>query len=46
MLMRKIVMKRVKCLILFATETGKSKEFAFLLNNKFKQAFNVKVIFI
>lgn len=36
--------KRVKCTILYATETGKSETFAKKLGDLFSKAFNVKVI--
>jgi flavodoxin len=44
-LMGKALAKRIKCTILYATETGKSERFAKLLSEIFKHAFDAKVIF-
>jgi hypothetical protein len=41
--MGKALSKRIKCTILFATETGKSEAFAKTLSSIFKYAFDVKV---
>ena len=43
-LMGKALARRVKCTILYATETGKSERFAKLLAEIFKHAFDAKVI--
>jgi len=43
-LMGKALAKRVKCTILYATETGKSERFAKSLAEIFKHAFDAKVI--
>ena len=43
-LMRKQMAKRVKCTILYATETGKSERFAKLLNHTFLQSFDAKIL--
>ena len=42
-LMGKALAKRIKCTILYATETGKSEGFAKTLSSVFKYAFDVKV---
>ena len=42
-LMRKALEKRIKCTILYATETGRSEAFAKTLSALFKHAFDVKV---
>ena len=42
-LMGKALARRVKCTILYATETGKSERFAKLLAEIFKHAFDAKV---
>ncbi len=42
-LMGKALAKRIKCTILYATETGKSERFAKLLSELFKHAFDAKV---
>lgn len=42
-LMKSSLFKRVKCTILYATETGRSEKFAILLGDLFNKAFNVKV---
>ena len=42
-LMRNALKKRVNCTILYATETGKSENFAKGLYAIFKHAFNTKV---
>lgn len=42
-MMHNAVIKRVKCTILFATETGKSEGFAKSLAETFKGGFNVNV---
>ena len=42
-LMGKSLSKRVKCTILYATETGKSDKFAKSLNDIFNHSFNSKV---
>ncbi|KAK2169168.1 hypothetical protein LSH36_12g26014 [Paralvinella palmiformis] len=44
-LMMKVLEKRVKCTILYATETGKSRSFANKMAAMARQAFNVKVSF-
>ena len=41
--MMKVLAKRVKCTILYATETGKSRSFAYKMADMARQAFNVKV---
>ena len=41
--MGKALARRVKCLILYATETGKSERFAETLCEIFKHAFDAKV---
>lgn len=41
--MGKALAKRVKCTILYATETGKSERFAKSLAEIFKHAFDAKV---
>jgi nitric-oxide synthase len=41
--MGKALAKRVKCTILYATETGKSERFAKSLIEVFKHAFDAKV---
>ena len=41
--MDKQLQKRVKCTILYATETGKSECFAKSLTEIFKHSFNAKV---
>ena len=41
--MGKALAKRVKCTILYATETGKSEAFSKTLSGVFKHAFDVKV---
>ena len=43
-LMRKALAKRVKCTILYATETGKSERFSKSLVEIFKHAFDAKII--
>ncbi|KAK3612604.1 hypothetical protein CHS0354_042112 [Potamilus streckersoni] len=43
-LMGRALAKRVKCTILYATETGKSEEFAMTLCQIFKYAFHAKVL--
>ncbi|CAG5122629.1 unnamed protein product, partial [Candidula unifasciata] len=43
-LMGKALARRVKCVILFATETGKSERFANTLCEIFKHAFDAKVM--
>ncbi|KAK3768095.1 hypothetical protein RRG08_004637 [Elysia crispata] len=43
-LMGKALARRVKCLILYATETGKSERFAETLCEIFKHAFDAKVM--
>jgi nitric-oxide synthase, brain len=43
--MDKQLQKRVKCTILYATETGKSECFAKSLTEIFKHSFNAKVYF-
>jgi hypothetical protein len=43
LLMGKALSKRIKCTILYATETGKSEAFSKILFNVFKHAFDVKV---
>ncbi|XP_059143081.1 nitric oxide synthase-like isoform X2 [Physella acuta] len=43
-LMGKALARRVKCTILFATETGKSERFANTLGEIFKHAFDAKVL--
>ncbi|KAL5016522.1 hypothetical protein ScPMuIL_006111 [Solemya velum] len=43
-LMSRVLSKRVKCTIIYATETGKSEGFAETLYKSFKQIFNVKVV--
>ncbi len=45
-LMGKALAKRVKCTILFATETGKSERFAKSLAEIFKHAFDAKVLIV
>ena len=42
--MGKEMAKRVKCTILYATETGKSEKFAKSLTEIFLHAFDAKVI--
>lgn len=42
--MGKALAKRVKCTILYATETGKSERFAKMLSDIFKHAFDAKVL--
>ena len=42
-LMGKALARRVKCTILYATETGKSERFAKSLSEIFKHAFDAKV---
>ena len=44
--MGKALAKRVKCTILYATETGKSERFAKYLAEIFNHAFDSKVIFM
>ena len=44
--MGKALSKRIKCTILYATETGKSEAFAKSLSIVFKYAFDVKVTVI
>ena len=41
--MGKALAKRVKCTILYATETGKSEQFAKSLAEIFKHAFDARV---
>ena len=41
--MAKAMSKRIKVVILYATETGKSEEYAKLLQKIFNFAFNAKV---
>ncbi len=41
--MGKALAKRVKCTILYATETGKSERFSKALAEIFKHAFDAKV---
>lgn len=43
-LMIKVMAKRVKCTILYATETGRSERFAKNLCKIFQHAFNARVI--
>jgi nitric-oxide synthase, brain len=43
-LMAKALAKRVKCTILYATETGKSERFAKSLNEIFKHSFDAKCL--
>ena len=43
--MGKAMAKRIKCTILYATETGKSERFAKALSDLFKHAFDPKVNF-
>lgn len=43
--MDKQLQKRVKCTILYATETGKSEGFAKSLTEIFKHSFNAQVNF-
>ncbi|KAL4224321.1 Nitric oxide synthase [Mactra antiquata] len=43
-LMGKALARRVKCVILYATETGKSESFAKILCQIFKHAFDAKVV--
>ena len=38
--------KRKNCLILFASQTGKSEKFAEITYNVFKKIFNTKVNFL
>ncbi len=42
--MAKALAKRVKCTILYATETGKSERFAKSLNEIFKHSFDAKCL--
>lgn len=42
-LMGKAMAKRIKCTILYATETGKSERFAKTLSDLFKHAFDPRV---
>lgn len=44
-LMGKALARRVKCTILYATETGKSERFARSLCEIFKHAFDAKVMY-
>ena len=44
--MGKALARRVKCIILYATETGKSESFSKTLCQIFKHAFDAKVIVI
>ena len=41
--MQAALVKRVQCTILYASETGKSENFAKLVAEIFKHAFNTKV---
>ncbi|XP_076109022.1 nitric oxide synthase 1-like [Mytilus galloprovincialis] len=43
-LMMKVLSKRVKCTILYATETGRSERYAHTLHKIFRQAFNSRVL--
>jgi nitric-oxide synthase len=43
-LMGKALARRVKCTILYATETGRSERFAKTLAEVFKHAFDAKVL--
>ncbi|CAC5400378.1 NOS1 [Mytilus coruscus] len=43
-LMMKVLSKRIKCTILYATETGRSERYANTLNKIFRQAFNSRVL--
>ena len=43
-LMTRALAKRIKCTILFASETGKSENFAKNLCDIFKRAFDAKVL--
>ena len=42
-LMKKVLARRYKCTVLYATETGKSETFAKTVNEIFKFAFDTKV---
>lgn len=42
-MMRTALAKRIKCTILYATETGKSERYAKMLCDTFKRAFDAKV---
>nr|QCX35688.1 Nitric Oxide Synthase 2b [Nautilus pompilius] len=44
MAFRKILKKRVKCTVLYATETGTAERFSRNLCKRFQQAFNTKMI--
>ncbi|XP_052074067.1 nitric oxide synthase, inducible-like [Mytilus californianus] len=43
-LMRKVLSQRIKCTILYATETGRSERYANTLHKIFRQAFNSQVL--
>ncbi|XP_063410256.1 nitric oxide synthase, inducible-like [Mytilus trossulus] len=43
-LMTKALSKRIKCTILFATETGKAEKFATTLHKIFRQTFNSRML--
>ncbi|CAC5367656.1 Nitric oxide synthase, inducible,Nitric oxide synthase, endothelial,Nitric oxide synthase oxygenase,Nitric oxide synthase, brain,Nitric oxide synthase [Mytilus coruscus] len=43
-LMTKALSKRIKCTILFATETGKAEKFANTLHKIFRQTFNSRIL--
>lgn len=44
-LMGRALARRVKCVILYATETGKSERFARMLCEIFMHAFDARVLF-
>ncbi len=40
----KLIKKRIKCLILYGSQSGKSEKFSEITYNLFKKVFNTKVI--
>ncbi len=42
--MQDALAKRVRCLVLYATETGRAERYARALTEMFRRSFNVKVM--